>query len=220
MLVKIQRHKQSFLRNVGGQGHSCSSDSLRCERALSSPRGPLCVLCSAHGSLNSMGSCWAQTGSGVYAFLYYSPVLQGWCGHGTCHSLVFLTCSEALSTLANSYLISSVFCCCCLRFCFVVVLFFTLYLFLQAWLSLPNRSQHSRLMVAVTCIRASFLCVTNYDPIVCLIFNAEKHPCGVWTPKNHIPDCPRGQSDARRIWVLHILQDSVPFIWSLLCRLG
>jgi hypothetical protein len=24
-------------------------------------------------------------------------------------------------------------------------------------------------------------------------FNPETHPCGLWTPKNHIPDCPGGQ---------------------------
>lgn len=99
----------------GGQGHSCSSDSLRCEHAAVITCGSLCVLRSAHGSLNSMGLCWARTGSRVYTFLYYSSVLRRWCGRGTCHSLVFLMYSEALSTLANSYLISSgfLFCCYC-----------------------------------------------------------------------------------------------------------
>ena len=123
---------------LGGRAHS-----LGCEHALSSPR---VMLRSARGSLNSMGLCWAQTGSRVYTFLYYSPVLQEWCGHGTCHSLVFLTYSEALSTLANSYLISSGFVVVVWVFVLLLLFNFSLSLFLQAWFSLPNCSQHSRLM--------------------------------------------------------------------------
>ena len=56
--------------------HKCSGDSLRCEREAVITCGSLCVLCSAHGGLNSMGLSWDQTGSEVYTFLHHSPVLQ------------------------------------------------------------------------------------------------------------------------------------------------
>lgn len=121
VLVKIKGTNKASLEMFGGQGPQLQQWQPPMWRALSSPRGPLCVLCSAHGSLDSMGPCWAQTGSGVYAFLYYSPVLRGWCGRGTCHSLVFSEVLRSVVNFINSYLISLVFllllfevlfCCC------------------------------------------------------------------------------------------------------------
>lgn len=55
----------------------------------------------------------------------------------------------------------------------------------------------SRLILVVTHIRTSFHVVAEYDSVVCLVFNAEEHPCALRTPKNHVPDFPGGQSDSQ-----------------------
>lgn len=73
----------------------------------------------------------------------------------------------------------------------------------------------SRFSHVETCICTSCLFVARYYSIVCLVFNAEKHPCGLWTPKNHIPDCPRGQYDSQYDPIMYdnIPQDSLLLIW-------